>query len=497
MSSKRSKPLSLHEILIELENSNDPVPEYIAFEPPDNANTIVTDEDSGDEDNITIHNLPGSILRAPAKAVYTNCTTSDSENEDDIPLASLQKRPRTEVQQPLPSTSTSNTSSNEDVTLIRPTSVENKTYHWRNRHTANEFQSFQPLEGPKNELRPPINYFDQLFNDTTINLLVEYTNLYATQKNKAGNITFSEMKCFIGILLYSGYVSLPRRRMYWENSTDCEFSLVNRSLSRDRFTYILNHLHCCDNSLIQTQTDKFAKMRPLFRLLNTIFQENAPAEEMHSIDEAMIPYYGGHSCKQFIRGKPIRWGYKYWVGATRLGYVIWFDPYQGKSAQLPSIYKKFGLGGSVILQYANVLQTMYPDNVYHLFFDNYFTSIPLLHELKNRNLKATGTVRENRTSKCPLPTNQDFKKTDRGSFAFKASLEEQILVCKWNDNSVVTVASNAESIEPLQTTKRFSQNLKKYINIDQPHIIKLYNENMGGVDRSDQNIGLYRTCIRE
>ena len=31
-----------------------------------------------------------------------------------------------------------------------------------------------------------------------------------------------------------------------------------------------------------------------------------------SIDESMVPYYGGHSAKMFIKGKPIRFGYKIW-----------------------------------------------------------------------------------------------------------------------------------------------------------------------------------------
>ncbi|KAL0879672.1 hypothetical protein ABMA27_003387 [Loxostege sticticalis] len=216
----------------------------------------------------------------------------------------------------------------------------------------------------------------------------------------------------------------------------------------------------------------------------------------YSIDEAMVPYYGRHSCKQFIRGKPIRWGYKLWVGATRLGYVLWFDPYQGKSSTIAEGYKQFGLGGSVILECADVLQGRHPTLPFHLFFDNYFSSIPLLHELGNRGLRATGTVRENRTSKCPLEANKDFKKTERGSFVYKSSSPNSILVCKWNDNSVVTVASNTGTVEPLHKVKRFSQELKRFVHIEQPSVIRQYNENMGGVDRSDQNIGLYRTSIR-
>lgn len=45
----------------------------------------------------------------------------------------------------------------------------------------------------------------------------------------------------------------------------------------------------------------------------------------------MIAYYGRHSCKQFIRGKPIRFGYKVYCLNTFGGYLIDFEKYQGKS----------------------------------------------------------------------------------------------------------------------------------------------------------------------
>lgn len=52
--------------------------------------------------------------------------------------------------------------------------------------------------------------------------------------------------------------------------------------------------------------DQFAKLRPLFHELNKNFVEMAPVDRNYSIDEAIVHYDGGHSCTQFIRGKPIR-----------------------------------------------------------------------------------------------------------------------------------------------------------------------------------------------
>ena len=57
--------------------------------------------------------------------------------------------------------------------------------------------------------------------------------------------------------------------------------------------------------------DKF-QVRPIFDNLNkTATKWILPFSDGHfSVDETMIPYYGRHSTKQFIRGKPIRFGYK-------------------------------------------------------------------------------------------------------------------------------------------------------------------------------------------
>jgi len=89
-----------------------------------------------------------------------------------------------------------------------------------------------------------------------------------------------------------------------------------------------------------------------------------------------------------------------------------------------------------------------------------------------------------------------MKKTERGSYDFRLAKDENIVVCKWNDNSVVSIASNALSVRPTNNVTRYSQKEKKNISVTQPHLVRVYNENMGGVDRCDQNISLYRISVR-
>ena len=104
-------------------------------------------------------------------------------------------------------------------------------------------------------------------------------------------------------------------------------------------------------------------------------------------------------------------------------------------------------------------------------------------------------MRENRVPQSPLSSAATMKKKERGHFEY-VTANNDILICKWHDNNVVSVASNSLSVFPLNKVKRFSQSEKNHIYIDQPRLIKFYNENMGGVDRGDQNLSEYRVAIR-
>ncbi|KAF2888580.1 hypothetical protein ILUMI_17593 [Ignelater luminosus] len=77
----------------------------------------------------------------------------------------------------------------------------------------------------------------------------------------------------------------------------------------------------------------------------------AGVEQAVSIDESMIPCFGPHECKQFIRGKPVRFDSKAWVMALTAGYCLNFDIYQ---ARLVTELGKLGYGASGTVQYCHL-----------------------------------------------------------------------------------------------------------------------------------------------
>jgi hypothetical protein len=197
---------------------------------------------------------------------------------------------------------------------------------------------------------------------------------------------------------------------------------------------------------------------------------------------------------QHIHGKPIRFGYKLWSAATRNGYLITFEPYQGaKSAQL-KYQEDVGLGAAVILE----MESRLPKKLgpYNLYFDNFFTGLPLLTSLTERGCGGTGTIRENRLQKCPLTPSNTLKKKKRGCFSFK--VDKKLLVLKWHDNSIVSLASNCHGVIPIHKVDRVGSvdGKRSKIKVECPAIVQYYNKYMGGVDRFDENVDSMRVALR-
>ncbi|KAK1171474.1 piggyBac transposable element-derived protein 3-like [Acipenser oxyrinchus oxyrinchus] len=454
--------------------------------PPENHNH--SDEDSGEEDGGgSINNLSRNQLLATAVATVTH------HGGEIVAIGGIEG---TSTSGPdtirLPCNDTSNTDCISVHNDSLPQKKANRVWVKRDRPKSKLAPEWNG-ETPKHltEDLSPVELFELFFDDQVIEMIVEMSNLYALQKGKANfSVTKPEMRVFLAILFISGYVPLPRRRMFWENENDVINQAVTQGMSINRFEEIMSNIHCADNTNLP-QGDKLGKMRPVFDLLNKRFLKFWPVEQNLDIDEAMLPYYGRHSAKQFLRGKPICWGYKIWCLNTHLGYLLQFDPYCGAS---PKYHPELGLGGSVVM---SLIKSLPKDLNYRLYFDNFFPSLYLFDVLYSQHILATGTIRANRIEQCPLKAVDAMKKEERGSFDFRREVSDSdLVICRWNDNSVVTIASTAFGVNTLQTARRWSRSQKQHIEIVQTQLVSNYNTYMGGTDRMDQNIGSYRIGIR-
>ena len=180
-------------------------------------------------------------------------------------------------------------------------------------------------------------------------------------------------------------------------------------------------------------------MRPLLNHLNScFFPFFQPLTKTYSLDEAMEPYYGHHSMKQFISGKPIRYGFKLWCLTSPQGYLVKFFPYTGSDKIL---------GKPVGVSVTEKLCIGFIPQGSCIYMDNYFTSLSLMDTLTQENLFAIGTIRSDRVEKAPL---QDLRKSSCGSFCSLTESQGNILLVRWNDNSQVTLITNLRTDDVFQ-----------------------------------------------
>ena len=64
-----------------------------------------------------------------------------------------------------------------------------------------------------------------------------------------------------------------------------------------------------------------------------------------------------------------------------------------------------------------------------------------------------------------------------------------------NLQTMVTVSSNIEAIEPLGTARRWSKKDKDYIGVARPALIGSNNKSMSGTDQTDQAISTYQLAF--
>ncbi|KAJ8909953.1 hypothetical protein NQ315_004020 [Exocentrus adspersus] len=330
------------------------------------------------------------------------------------------------------------------------------------------------------------------------NKIISETRVYALFKNDSDpNLTVPDLKVFISILLLSGYNQLPSKRSYWENSSDMKNILVSEAMRRDRFLQICRLIHFADNNNID-KNDKMYKLRPITDMLKKSFLEHFIPEQNLAYDESMIRYFGHHSCKQFIRGKPVRFRYKVWCLNTPSGYLINFEVYQGKNPRSNQEYE--GYFGKATAPLVQMIEELGEKRLfrYNFFVDNLFTSKNLMSTLKTNGYGTTGTIRENRIPRtCPLVTKKTMEKRERGDYLSTLDKEIGILYVRWKDNKVVTIGSTCFGVEPIRNVDRFSKKESKTVAVPRPYLISQYNKSMGGTDQMDNNISCYRIGIRK
>ena len=152
-----------------------------------------------------------------------------------------------------------------------------------------------------------------------------------------------------------------------------------------------------------------------------------------------------------------------------------------------------GGGGFVVLRLSKDLR----QGKHQLFFDNYFASPELVDYLGYKNkIWALSTLNSNRSCGYPIPTENQMRKSRRGHIKEMVDSEKKVVITEWHDNKRVLKLSNYLGEDPVDTCERFDHKVGSKTNVERPASVKIYNTFMGGVDKADMLLSLYRTKCR-
>ena len=100
--------------------------------------------------------------------------------------------------------------------------------------------------------------------------------------------------------------------MFLQNSNEYIGSLGIANimiLSRNRFEQTFHLLHLANNTC-DPGNDKIYKVRRFATILTSQFESLYTLRQQVTIDEAVIPFKGKLSFKQYMKAKPTKWGIK-------------------------------------------------------------------------------------------------------------------------------------------------------------------------------------------
>ena len=433
--------------------------------------------------NLNIENMAFRYLESlvqPSVSNISNNSDSDSDsNESDIENG-IGETPFESVNNSEFENESSDDDSIGDDSDNEATPTEN--FPWSANLNPVEIDMFTSGVGPNLDnvnveyQSQPLEFFKLFFPDNLIEIIADQTNLYAAQRN-ANNftpVTVSDIQTFIYINMMFGVHKLPAYTMYWSTDPLLKVPCVADVMSRNRFQEISRYFHLADSRYFipkgRDGYDALYKIRPVITVLkaacNSLYRPGAAI----AFDEAMIPFRGRLSFKQYIKGKPHPWGVKVWCCCdSSTSFLLDFEFYTGKSdTVMPN-----GLGYSVIQK----LGQPYLHKNHHFYFDNYFSSVKLAHDLLSSSTYSCATTRQNR---------RHWPKDLKGKLNKNQCQMRQIgslVACWWRDKRAISMLSTNASPTMDTASRRTKEGL---VDKQIPQSVLIYNANMGGVDRHDQ-----------
>lgn len=123
-----------------------------------------------------------------------------------------------------------------------------------------------------------------------------------------------------------------------------------------------------------------------------------------------------------------------------------------------------------------------------VYFDNFFSYVKLMKDLKMLNIQACGTVRSNR-KELPEPLVPKKGRPALQRHAYKMAQRDELCFAHWQDTKPVCVLSNFHDPTKMGIVRRRVNGQRQEVRV--PECLADYQKHMKGVDLSDQMVGYY------
>lgn len=322
----------------------------------------------------------------------------------------------------------------------------------------------------------PIDFYGLFLDEEILDFLIIETNRYASQslrnrKLKAYSrlkkwtpIDRTEMRNFLGLVMWMGLVNMPSLVDYWRKDI-LYANKVTEVMSRNRFELILSMFHCSNNE--KPEHGRLDKIQKLVDLLVFNFQKWYIPEEVLCIDESVVPFIGRLIFRQYLKNKTHRYGIKIFKLCAKDFYTLQYNIYAGKEA-----VRETNVSHKIVLK----LLKPYLNFGRCLFIDNWYSSVELAEKLNCENTHVVGTLRANRRGN---PRDVISKKLKKGEL-FTQQSNSNIVVMKWRDKRDIYLITTKHTDETIEIRRRTGDIIKK------PLAVEDYNVGKSFIDRSDQ-----------